>query len=263
MSTIKKNIFRACTCLLSLHTILNCKHVGPSLEPTRRWETWNIDYPSPFHFFFPFNDQIVQIFDQICAARAPLCVQRAVQITQPRAVYTNELVQASARNAFALLYIFQPHEKICQSTLAFSCLHILFLSHSGVFNERFAALQLFPTCKKWFEEFQIISTCPLLGGRPAHYGALIPAKHGRSGHARQMSEVRTSQNAPRSLRSRATSRSREAFAHPRQYMYTQNEALLASYPTRPTAPSASTCEGSTGPHCCWPGCQTGGLRAVT
>ena len=84
------------------------------------------------------------------------------------------------------------------------------------------------------------------GGRPAHYGALIPAKHGRSGHARQMSEVRTSQNAPRSLRSRATSRSREAFAHPRQY--TQNEALLASYPTRPTAPSASTCEGSTGPH---------------
>ena len=29
MSTIKKYIFWACTCLLSLHTILNCKHVGP------------------------------------------------------------------------------------------------------------------------------------------------------------------------------------------------------------------------------------------
>ena len=77
MSTIKKNIFRACTCLLSLHTILNCKHVGPSLEPTRRWETWNIAYPSPFYYFSPLNDSIVEISD-IIRARAPICIERAV-----------------------------------------------------------------------------------------------------------------------------------------------------------------------------------------
>ena len=77
MSTIKKIIFWACTCLLSLRTILNCKHVGPSLEPTRRWETWNIAYPSPFYYFSPLNDSIVEISD-IIRARAPICIERAV-----------------------------------------------------------------------------------------------------------------------------------------------------------------------------------------
>ena len=53
------------------------------------------------------------------------------------------------------------------------------------------------------------------GSRPAHCGALIPAKHRRPGHSWGMSEQRTSTNAPRPPRSGVTSRSRGAFAPPR------------------------------------------------
>ena len=81
------------------------------------------------------------------------------------------------------------------------------------------------------------------GGRLLHYGALFPAKHGRSGRSRRMRGRRTRRNAPGSPRSRATSRSRRVFAPPRQY--TQIEALVVSYPTRVGAPTGSGCELST------------------
>ena len=57
--------------------MLNCKHIGPIIELTLGREARNIHYPSPFYYFSPLNDSIVEISD-IIRARAPIRIERAV-----------------------------------------------------------------------------------------------------------------------------------------------------------------------------------------